>query len=154
MSELRFELMQSVEQRTMVFELLNAFDLLKVNMHAWEDPQLEDWLAMTKNGDADVWYASGWGIYYLTQAFGITPMAHFAIWPDARRDAEKFLCAAIRHAFTTYSFPAVVGLTPARFRHVFPLIRRCEFEILGTIPGAVQIKGKPADGVLSIYRRR
>ena len=154
MNELHFELMQTVEQRAQIFEMLKACNLLRINMHAWQDPQLEDWLRMTENGDSDVWYAAGYGIYYLTQAFGISPLAHFAIWPEARNEAEKFLCAAVKHAFTVYSFPAVIGLTPSKFRHVFPLIRRCGFEILGMIPGAVQIKGKPADGVLSIYRRR
>ena len=154
MNEPYFELMKTVEQRAQIFEILKACNLLRINMHAWKDPQLEDWLLMTENGECDLWYAAGYGIYYLTQWMGITPLAHFAIWPEARDEAERFLCAAVNHGFSLYSFPAVVGVTPAKFRHVFPLIRRCGFEILGTVPGAISMYGKPADAVLSIYRRR
>lgn len=154
MNEPRFELMESVEQRTQIFEIMKAQDLLKINMHAWSDPSLENWLDFTENGFCDLWHAEGWGIYYLTQGLGVTPWAHFAVWKEARKEAQKFLCAAVTHGFSTYAFPAVLGLTPACFRHVPPLLRACGFEVLGRLPGTTTMRGKPEDGILSIYRRR
>lgn len=149
----RFELMSSEDQRARIFEIMKACNLLRVNMHAWENPTLQDWLDFTENGYCDLWHAEGWGIYYLTQGLGVTPWAHFAVWPEARHEAQKFLCAAVTHGFSTYAFPAVLGLTPARYRHVFPLLRACGFEILGRLPGTISMRGKPEDGILSIYRR-
>lgn len=154
MSELSFRLMDTEEKRAQVFEMFKAQDLLKINMHGWEDPQLSDWLEMTENGSADVWLCDGWGTYYLTNCFGTVPLAHFAVWKEKRREAKKFLCAALEHVFKTYSFPAVMGLTPKRFRHVFPLITSCGFEILGEVAGTVVIRGKADTGVLSVYRRK
>ena len=153
MNEPHFELMQTVDERAQVYEELKACNLLRVNMHAWENPQLEDWLELTENGYCDLYRADGWGIYYLTQGLGVTPWAHFAVWPEARQEAKKFLCAAVSHGFNIYKFPAVLGLTPKKFRHVFPLLKACRFEILGTVPGAVSMYGQPADGVISIFRR-
>lgn len=149
-----FRLMATEAERLEVWELLCSYRLVRFNLHAWREPRAPDWLRFTANGDCDVWLADGWGVYYLTQGMGVTPLAHFAVWPQQRRAAETFLCAALAHGFRVYAFPAVLGLTPARFRHVFPLIRCCGFEVLGTIPGALSLWGRPEAGVLSIRRRQ
>lgn len=149
-----FELMQTEEQRVRIFEIMKSCNLLKYNLHAWDNPALSNWLELTQNGNCDVWHAEGWGVYYLTQGLGATPWAHFAIWPEARHEAKKFLCAAVQHGFNLYSFQAVMGLTPAKFRHVFPLLKECGFEVLGMVPESVCLYGKQADGILSIFRRQ
>ena len=154
MSGPHFELLETVEQRAAVYWQMERCGLLRINMHAWARPTLADWLDMTEPGDCDVWSADGWGVYYLTRGLGEIPFAHFAVWPEARGEAEKFLRAALAHGFAVYNFGAVLGLTPAKFRHVFPLLMSCGFEVLARLPGAVSLYGKPADGVLSIIRRR
>ena len=164
MNEYAFDLAWSREDRAAIFDKLKEERLLKYNMHHKWKPELEDWLEMTDPGNqVDVykifWSGEWCGIYYLSPDFNYIPLIHFAIWKQFRQRSVAIGNAALKHFDMFYQLPAVMGLTPAHFRHVFPSIRKWGFEILGCIPAALVVAtaddpGKPCDGVLSVNYRR
>lgn len=155
MSAPHFELMISEAQRTEVYRLLEGYGLLRYNLHAWAEPTLANWLEMTNPDQSSVWLADGWGTYYLTPGIAYLPLAHFAVWPQARPRAAEFIAAALAHGFEHYPVPrGVLALTPRKFRHVWRAAEAAGFELLTTaLPGAVSLWGEPADGALLMMRR-
>lgn len=162
-NEYAFDLAWSREGRAEIFHKLKDERQLRYAMpHKWR-PELEDWLAMTPPGEVDVYKAfrrGEWcGIYYLTPGFNYIPFIHFGIWREHRHFYAAMGSAALEHFDMIYQLPAVMGLTPAKFRHVFPVIRKWGFEILGHIPAACVLATaddpeNPCDGVLSVNRRK
>lgn len=162
-NEYAFDLAWSREDRAAIFDKLKEERLLKYNLHHKWRPELDDWLEMTPPGEVDVyrisWRGQWCGIYYLSQGFNYIPLIHFAIWKPFRSRYVEMGHAALQHFDMMYQLPAVMGLTPAHFRHVFPVIRKWGFKILGTIPAALVAATaddpeKPCDGVLSVNYRR
>lgn len=83
-----------------------------------------------------------------------TGMAHFCVLDPARKDllAARFL-EAVR---ASGRFDALLGVTPAPYRHVLACLRRWGFAELARLPGACWMhrRQRAADGVLSLLNIR
>lgn len=156
-----FEQAETAEDRGEIYERLKAERLLKYNMHHMPDPARQDWVDMTDPSQCAVWniFENGvWcGIYYLSEGFQYSPFAHFAVWKGFRKQANAIMVAAMRHVDRVYAAPAILGLTPVKFRHMFPLLEKCGFKLLGVIPAgsimAVHGEQKPCNVMLSVNYR-
>lgn len=158
-----FDLAWSREDRTAIFDKLKEERLLKYMMYHMAHPDLEDWLAMTEPGDeVDVykimWCGQWCGIFYLSPGFNRAPLFHVAVFKAHRSRVVAVGCAATSYVFSMYEVPAVMGLTPAPFHHMFSAMRACGWEILGSVPGACVMADrdgaeKIVDGVISVKRR-
>lgn len=99
------------------------------------------------------------GICYLSNGFGMTPYVHFALFRAWRGEAETIGKEALAWIFRSLRCPAVLGWTPARFKHVEPLLRAWGFKDLAVIPEGFAFAEKDGgklyfrDGVLRIRKR-
>lgn len=162
-NEYAFDLAWSREDRAAIFDKLKEERLLKYMMYHMAHPDLEDWLAMTEPGDeVDVykimWRGQWCGIFYLSPSFNKVPLFHFAVFKAYRSRAVAIGCAATSYTFSMYEVPAVMGLTPTPFHHMFSTMRAGGWEILGSVPGACVMADrdgaeKIVDGVISVKRR-
>lgn len=158
-----FDLAWSREDRAAIFDKLKEERLHRYMMYHKQRPELEDWLEMTEPGDQvdvyKIFLRGEWcGIFYLSPSFNLVPLFHFAVWKPYRSRSVGICNAATEYVFSMYESPAVMGLTPAPFHHMFTTARACGWEILGSVPGACVMAGRNGeenivDGVISVKRR-
>lgn len=136
------------------FQKMEAEGLLPWAMSCFEVPTLETWLRVTAHGvllcctDADT--GELLGCAHFTQFQG-------TIWRfDFTAFHAGFACAAqqaqggFAHMFARHGARAIVGITPAQFRHAWGLAEACGFEIVTRLPGACWLARKQrfVDGVM------
>ena len=142
------------EAKAVPFHKMKAEGLLPWAMSCIDNPTLERWLEIT---------AAGVLLCCNDEASGkLLGCAHFTayqgtIWRfDFTAFHAGFHCAAkqaqggFAHMFERHGASAIVGITPAQFRHAWGLAEACGFEIVTRLPGACWLarKQKFVDGVM------
>ena len=142
------------QTRAMPYRKMEAEGLLPWAMNCVNNPTLDRWLEITAHGvllccnDASSGDLLGCGHF--------TPFQG-AIWRfDFTAFHAGFACAARQaqgafvHMFQRHDASAIVGITPAKFRHAWGLAEACGFEIVSRLPGACWLARKQhfVDGVM------
>lgn len=124
-----------------------------VHWHAVTGPDVA-WLVRIET-EADDLVAAAW----LNGFTGRCALAHFCVFRAGQPDAVRIGRAFVRWAFGTGQFDALVGLTPATYRHALRLIVKLGFTVQGRLPGACHLVnrasaahpgGRCVPGVLSV----
>ena len=136
------------------FKKMEAEGLLPWAMSCFEVPTLETWLRVTAHGvllcctDADT--GELLGCAHFTRFQGSAWRFDFTAFHAGFACAAQQAQGGFAHMFERHSASAIVGITPAQFRHAWGLAEACGFEIVTRLPGACWLARKQrfVDGVM------
>lgn len=144
------------EARTAPFLRMAAEGLLPWAMSAFAAPTLEDWLAITARGTlrccADATTGDLLGCGHFTPLQGRVWRFDFTAFRAGFRCAARQARHGFAHMFRCHGASAIVGITPAPFRHAWRIAGACGFTIAARLPGACWLarKQKYVDGVMVV----
>jgi len=136
------------------FQKMQAEGLLPWAMSCFEVPTLEMWLRVTAHGVLlccnDATSGELFGCAHFTQFQGTIWRFDFTAFHAGFPCAAQQAQGGFAHMFARHGASAIVGITPAPFRHAWGLAEACGFEIVTRLPGACWLARKQrfVDGVM------
>lgn len=163
-TEYRFEIADSVEKRRLPWIAMKAEGLERAVIWNRVEPAYLDWLDCVNPASALAGLVldggSLAGALWVNPVAGLCGCVHFVIFRGWHGDKVNLGKQAIRWLFDSFPLEAVFGMTPAVFRHVFPLIREWGFELSPLrLPKACHMPTannpkRCCDAVISVLRKQ
>lgn len=142
------------EAKAQPFHKMEAEGLLPWAMSCEIDYTLERWLGITSLGlllcCTDAGTGELLGCAHFTYFQGTIRRFDFTAFRAGFSCAAQQAQGAFAHMFERHGASAIVGITPAHFRHAWGLAEACGFEIVTRLPGACWLARKQrfVDGVM------
>ena len=144
----------TLDAKAVPYHKMEAEGLLPWAMSCIDNPTLERWLEITAAGvllccnDADT--GELLGCAHFTQFQGTILRFDFTAFHTGFACAAQQAQGGFAHMFARHGASAIVGITPAQFRHAWGLAEACGFEIVTHLPGACWLARKQrfVDGVM------
>lgn len=136
------------------FQKMEAEGLLPWAMSCIDNPTLERWLEITAAGVLlccnDAKCSGLLGCAHFTRFQGATWRFDFTAFHAGFSCAAQQAQGGFAYMFARHGASAIVGITPAQFRHAWGLAEACGFEIVTRLPGACWLARKQrfVDGVM------